>query len=148
MRRFVIGFAIGLASLSPTWAHANDDQIAQQIIERLETQKSEGKLKGFNQVQMRELLNVAATMGMATSRNTLLEGSTVPCPHCLGSGLVRTHLLDDAMHVALPASHRCANAKRVSMAELAGDRWGTRGRRERRAGATRALAATAEPRRT
>ncbi len=36
-----------------------------------------GKLKGFNKAQMRELLNVAATMGMATSRNTLLEGSTV-----------------------------------------------------------------------
>lgn len=36
-----------------------------------------GKLKGFDKVRMRELLNVAATMGMATSRNTLLEGSTV-----------------------------------------------------------------------
>ena len=36
-----------------------------------------GKLKGFDRTQMRELLNVAATMGMATSRNTLLEGSTV-----------------------------------------------------------------------
>ncbi|MFM9115704.1 MAG: BON domain-containing protein, partial [Planctomycetota bacterium] len=48
MRRFVIGFAIGLATLSPMWAQANDDQIAQAIIERLETQKSEGKLKGFN----------------------------------------------------------------------------------------------------
>ena len=36
-----------------------------------------GKLKGFNRKQMRELLNVAATMGMATSRNTLLEGATV-----------------------------------------------------------------------
>jgi 2-methylcitrate dehydratase PrpD len=36
-----------------------------------------GKLKKFSQPQMRELINVAATMGMATSRNTLLEGSTV-----------------------------------------------------------------------
>jgi 2-methylcitrate dehydratase PrpD len=36
-----------------------------------------GKLKRFDKTQMRELLNVAATMGMATSRNTLLEGSTV-----------------------------------------------------------------------
>ncbi len=35
------------------------------------------KLKGFSQSQMRELLNVAATMGMATSRNSLLEGATV-----------------------------------------------------------------------
>lgn len=35
------------------------------------------KLKGFSQPQMRELLNVAATMGMATSRNSLLEGATV-----------------------------------------------------------------------
>ncbi|MCC6532391.1 MAG: MmgE/PrpD family protein [Burkholderiales bacterium] len=36
-----------------------------------------GKLKGFDAARMRELINVAATMGMATSRNTLLEGSTV-----------------------------------------------------------------------
>jgi 2-methylcitrate dehydratase PrpD len=36
-----------------------------------------GKLKKFNETQMRELLNVASTMGMASSRNTLLKGSTV-----------------------------------------------------------------------
>ena len=36
-----------------------------------------GRLKGFNAGQMRELLNVAATMGMATSRQTLLDGATV-----------------------------------------------------------------------
>jgi 2-methylcitrate dehydratase PrpD len=35
------------------------------------------RLKGFNARQMRELLNVAATMGMATSRQTLLDGATV-----------------------------------------------------------------------
>lgn len=35
------------------------------------------KLKKLNEAQIGELLNVAATMGMATSRNTLLEGSTV-----------------------------------------------------------------------
>lgn len=35
------------------------------------------RLKGFNTGQMRELLNVAATMGMATSRQTLLDGATV-----------------------------------------------------------------------
>ena len=35
------------------------------------------RLKGFNTEQMRELLNVAATMGMATSRQTLLDGATV-----------------------------------------------------------------------
>jgi 2-methylcitrate dehydratase PrpD len=36
-----------------------------------------GRLKGFNAAQMRELINVAATMGMATSRQTLLDGATV-----------------------------------------------------------------------
>lgn len=36
-----------------------------------------GKLKKLNVQQMEELLNVAATMGMASSRNTLLKGSTV-----------------------------------------------------------------------
>jgi len=36
-----------------------------------------GRLKRFVPEQMRELLNVAATMGMATSRQTLLDGATV-----------------------------------------------------------------------
>ncbi|HEX6003495.1 MAG TPA: MmgE/PrpD family protein, partial [Burkholderiales bacterium] len=35
------------------------------------------RLKNFNAAQMRELLNIAATMGMATSRQTLLDGATV-----------------------------------------------------------------------
>ena len=35
------------------------------------------RLKGFNSAQMLELLNAAATMGMATSRQTLLDGATV-----------------------------------------------------------------------
>lgn len=36
-----------------------------------------GRLKGFDASRMRELINVAATMGMATSRRTLLDGATV-----------------------------------------------------------------------
>jgi 2-methylcitrate dehydratase PrpD len=36
-----------------------------------------GRLKGFDQRRMRELINVSATMGMATSRQTLLDGATV-----------------------------------------------------------------------
>ncbi len=36
-----------------------------------------GMLRRFSQTQMRELLNVAATMSMATSRRALLEGATV-----------------------------------------------------------------------
>jgi 2-methylcitrate dehydratase PrpD len=36
-----------------------------------------GRLKGFDAGQMLELLNVSATMGMATSRQTLLDGATV-----------------------------------------------------------------------
>lgn len=35
------------------------------------------RLKGFDARQARELLNIAATMGMATSRQTLLDGATV-----------------------------------------------------------------------
>jgi 2-methylcitrate dehydratase PrpD len=35
------------------------------------------RLKGFSTSQMLELLNVSATMGMATSRQTLLDGATV-----------------------------------------------------------------------
>ena len=36
-----------------------------------------GRLKGFSRAQMVELINAAATMGMATSRQTLLDGATV-----------------------------------------------------------------------
>ncbi len=36
-----------------------------------------GRLKRFTAPQMLELINVAATMGMATSRKTLLDGATV-----------------------------------------------------------------------
>ncbi len=36
-----------------------------------------GRLKRFDERRMRELINVSATMGMATSRQTLLDGATV-----------------------------------------------------------------------
>ncbi len=36
-----------------------------------------GKMKGFSAAQMLELINCASTMGMATSRQTLLDGATV-----------------------------------------------------------------------
>jgi 2-methylcitrate dehydratase PrpD len=36
-----------------------------------------GRLNGFDERRMRELINVSATMGMATSRQTLLDGATV-----------------------------------------------------------------------
>jgi 2-methylcitrate dehydratase PrpD len=36
-----------------------------------------GRLKGFDERGMLELINVSATMGMATSRQTLLDGATV-----------------------------------------------------------------------
>jgi len=36
-----------------------------------------GRLKKFDEAKMLELLNVASTMGMATSRQTLLDGATV-----------------------------------------------------------------------
>jgi 2-methylcitrate dehydratase PrpD len=47
-----------------------------------------GKMKGFTPAQMRQLINVAATMGLATSRNTLLEGSTVRNIYAGHSGLM------------------------------------------------------------
>ncbi len=36
-----------------------------------------GRLQGFDERRMHELINVATTMGMATSRQTLLDGATV-----------------------------------------------------------------------
>jgi 2-methylcitrate dehydratase PrpD len=55
------------------------------------------RLKGFNADQMRELLNVAATMGMATSRQTLLDGATVRnifTGHSGYMGLTATRLVE------------------------------------------------------
>lgn len=47
MRRLIVGLAIGFATLTPTWALANDQQIAQTIIQKLEQQKQAGQLSGF-----------------------------------------------------------------------------------------------------
>jgi DNA-binding transcriptional LysR family regulator len=38
-------------------------------------------------------------------------------------GLARTHLLDDPMHVALPASHPRAHARHLRLEDLAGEPW-------------------------
>src|SRR4029434_709252 len=54
-------------------------------------------LKGFDAGQMRELVNVAATMGMATSRQTLLDGATVRnifTGHSAHMGLTATRLVE------------------------------------------------------
>jgi 2-methylcitrate dehydratase PrpD len=56
-----------------------------------------GKLKGFTAAQMLELINVASTMGMATSRQTLLDGATVRnifTGHSGYMGLMATRLVE------------------------------------------------------
>jgi len=56
-----------------------------------------GRLKRFDRRTMRELINVSATMGMGTSRNTLLEGSTVRniyTGHSGFMGLLATQLVE------------------------------------------------------
>ena len=45
-----------------------------------------GKLHGFSAAQFVELINCAATLGLATSRATLLEGATVRNPFTGHSG--------------------------------------------------------------
>ena len=48
MRRLLLGRAIlCIAVLSPCWAHADDQQIAQQIVQQLRQDKAEGRLSGF-----------------------------------------------------------------------------------------------------
>jgi 2-methylcitrate dehydratase PrpD len=47
-----------------------------------------GRLRRFTPAAMREVINVAATMGMATSRRTLLEGATVRNIYSGHSGLM------------------------------------------------------------
>ncbi len=56
-----------------------------------------GRLKKFDETKMLELLNVASTMGMATSRQTLLDGSTVRnifTGHAGFMGLMATRLVE------------------------------------------------------
>jgi 2-methylcitrate dehydratase PrpD len=56
-----------------------------------------GMLKRFDSGQMLELINVAATMGMATSRQTLLDGATVRnifTGHSGYMGLMATRLVE------------------------------------------------------
>jgi osmotically-inducible protein OsmY len=48
MRKFFVSLAIGLATAAPSWAMADDEQIAQEIIDKLQTKKDAGELKGFN----------------------------------------------------------------------------------------------------
>ncbi len=48
MRRLLLGLAIAtIAALSPCWVHADDQQIAQQIVQQLRQQKAGGQLAGF-----------------------------------------------------------------------------------------------------
>ena len=48
MRRLFLGLAIAsIAALSPCWALADDQQIAQQIVQQLRQHKAEGRLTGF-----------------------------------------------------------------------------------------------------
>lgn len=48
MRRLLVGLAIAsIAALSPSWGHADDQQIAQQIVQQLRQQKADGRLTGF-----------------------------------------------------------------------------------------------------
>ncbi len=56
-----------------------------------------GRLKGFDEARMLALINVAASMGMATSRQTLLEGSTVRnifTGHAGYMGILATQLVE------------------------------------------------------
>jgi len=48
MRKIFVSLAIGLATVAPSWAQADDEQIAQEIIDKLQTKKDAGELKGFN----------------------------------------------------------------------------------------------------
>jgi len=48
MRRLFLGLAIAtIAALSPCWVQADDQQIAQQIVQQLRQQKADGRLTGF-----------------------------------------------------------------------------------------------------
>ncbi|MHB0956188.1 MAG: BON domain-containing protein [Pirellulaceae bacterium] len=48
MRRLLLGLAIAsIAALSPGWVQADDQQIAQQIVQQLRQQKADGRLTGF-----------------------------------------------------------------------------------------------------
>ena len=47
MRRLFIGMAITFGTIAPTWTRADDQQIAQDIVQQLKAQQSQGQLRGF-----------------------------------------------------------------------------------------------------
>lgn len=47
MRRVVVGLAITFGTLAPSWLRADDQQIAQEIVEKLKVHQSQGELHGF-----------------------------------------------------------------------------------------------------
>jgi osmotically-inducible protein OsmY len=47
MRRLVLGMAITFGTLAPTWARADDQQIALDIVQQLKAYQSQGQLRGF-----------------------------------------------------------------------------------------------------
>lgn len=48
MRRLLLGLAVAvIAALSPCWTLADDQEIAQQIVQRLRQEKTEGRITGF-----------------------------------------------------------------------------------------------------
>ena len=48
MRRLLVGMAIAsIVALSPCWVQADDQRIAQQIVQQLQQQKADGQLTGF-----------------------------------------------------------------------------------------------------
>ena len=49
MRRFALGLAVAAVALaSSSWCLANDQEIAQAIVEKLREQQQAGQLKGFD----------------------------------------------------------------------------------------------------
>jgi hypothetical protein len=47
MRRLFIGMAITFGTIAPTWTRADDQQIAQDIVQQLKAHQSQGQLRGF-----------------------------------------------------------------------------------------------------
>jgi len=68
MRRLLVGLAIAsIAVLSPCWAHADDQQIAQDIVHQLRQQKDDGNLTGFS-IDLEVESGIVWLKGHVTSR--------------------------------------------------------------------------------
>jgi osmotically-inducible protein OsmY len=98
MRRDFVGLAIlAIAALAPTGAFANDRQIAQEIVKRLQHEKDEGALKDFS-------IDVQVNEGIVTVKGNVSEASHEKLALDIASRVDGVRIVYDLLEVSTATS--------------------------------------------